>query len=63
MSKKTKIRLSDNVHPEVNGEPWGWLMYADGSRVRIATYSGRDEKKKLQEIVDVYNKAIDNEQS
>ena len=56
---KTKIKLSDNTHPEVNGEPWGWLMYQDGSKIRIATYSGKEEKKRLQEIVEIYNRAVE----
>jgi hypothetical protein len=50
-----KIALSDNVHPNCDGSPWGWIVYQDSPRTRIATYGGYDEKARCEAIAKIVN--------
>ena len=52
-----RLAISDNVHPNTDGSPWGWIV-VEGTKVRVATYSGHEEKKRCKELVSVYNNSI-----
>lgn len=49
--KAIELEISDNVHPNLDGSPWGWLVLK-GTRIRVATYSGREEKARCKQIIE-----------
>jgi hypothetical protein len=55
---RQKLALSDNVHPNLDGSPWGWIVI-DGTRIRVATFSRYEERKMCRILVDTYNRCQD----
>jgi hypothetical protein len=49
-----KIELKKNAHPNTDGSPWGWIGL-DATRIRVATWSGHEEKKYCESIVRAVN--------
>lgn len=55
---KEQYELSDNVHPNVDRSPWGWIVIK-GTRLRVATYSGYEEKERCKKLIGSIQLATD----
>lgn len=47
-----QFRISKNVHPNTDGSPWGWIVLENSPRVRVATWSGDEEYKYCQQLIE-----------
>lgn len=45
-----RLELKTNVHPNVDGSPWGWVQI-EGTRIEIAVWSGDSQKKLWNRII------------
>ena len=50
-----KFEIKTNVHPNTDGSPWGWIIIIEGSRIRVAMWSGKEERKLCEELCKSHN--------
>ena len=53
----SKLKLSDNSHPNTNGSVWGFVMI-EGTGIRVATYSGETEREFCKKLVNLHNSIL-----
>lgn len=53
-----RLELIDNAHPNTDGSPWGWIV-VQGTKNRVATYSGYKEKEMCKHLVDINNHLLE----